>query len=389
MLKFNKQFSEIVKLAEQARFNTYQSINSELVNLYWQIGEYISKKVANAEWGMNVVDKLAAYFQENASDLKGFDRRGLYRMKQFYEAYQNLESIEKSELPERKQIVSPLVTQLKKSVKKSKASKQKESVSIDTLSSIKNSLLAQITWSNHLLILSKTTTDEEKIFYIFLSAKEKYSKRELERQIDSSYYERVMLSKAKVSPLVTQFKNEMQQLFRDTYIFEFLNLPEQFSENDLKKGLVNNIKSFLLELGKDYSYIGEEYKMKVGKKDYSIDLLFFHRELCCLVAFELKINDFKPEYLGKLNFYLEALDRDVKKKHENPSVGILLCKQKDDEVVEFAMSRNMSPALVSKYKTKLLNKQLLKKRLHDFLLQDPNNTVLKKIKKSNPKKHKS
>jgi predicted nuclease of restriction endonuclease-like (RecB) superfamily len=385
MLKFNKQFSEIVKLAEQARYNTYQSINSELVNLYWQIGEYISKKVANAEWGMNVVDKLAAYFQENASDLKGFDRRGLYRMKQFYEAYQNLESLEKSTPAEVKQILSPVVTKLKKS----KVSKQKERVSIDSLSSIKNSLLAQITWSNHLLILSKTTTDEEKVFYIFLSAKEKYSKRALERQIDSSYYERVMLSKAKVSPLVTQFKNEMQQLFRDTYIFEFLNLPEQFSENDLKKGLVNNIKSFLLELGKDYSYIGEEYKIKVGKKDYSIDLLFFHRELCCLVAFELKINDFKPEYLGKLNFYLEALDRDVKKKHENPSVGILLCKQKDDEVVEFAMSRNMSPALVSKYKTKLLNKQLLKKRLHDFLLQDPNNTVLKKNKKSNTKKHKS
>lgn len=385
MLKFNKQFSEIVKLAEQARYNTYQSINSELVNLYWQIGEYISKKVANAEWGMNVVDKLAAYFLENASDLKGFDRRGLYRMKQFYETYQNLESSEKSVLPEEKQIVSPVVTQLKKS----KVTNQKERITIDNLSSIKNSLLAQITWSNHLLILSKTTTDEEKVFYIFLSAKEKYSKRELERQIDSSYYERVMLSKAKVSPLVTQFKSEMQQLFRDTYIFEFLNLPEQFSENDLKKGLVNNIKSFLLELGKDYSYIGEEYKIKVGKKDYSIDLLFFHRELCCLVAFELKINDFKPEYLGKLNFYLEALDRDVKKKHENPSVGILLCKQKDDEVVEFAMSRNMSPALVSKYKTKLLNKQLLKKRLHDFLLQDPNNTALKKNKKSNTKKHKS
>lgn len=381
MLKFNKQFSEILKLAEQARYNAYQSVNSELVNLYWQIGEYISKKVAAAEWGMNVVDKLAIYFQENAPDLKGFDRRGLYRMKQFFETYQNLESLEKSTHTKEKQIVSPVVTQFKKSIKKLANSKQKNNISIHNLSSIKNSLLAQITWSNHLLILSKTTTDEEKVFYIFLSAKEKYSKRELARQIDSAYYERVMLSKTKVSPLVTQFKNEIYQVFKDTYVFEFLNLPEQYSENDLQKGLVNNIKSFLLELGKDFSFIGEEYKIKVGKKDFSIDLLFYHRELCCLVAFELKITDFQPEYLGKLNFYLEALDRDVKKKHENPSVGILLCKQKDDEVVEFAMSRNMSPALVSKYKTKLLNKQLLKKRLHEFLLQETHNSVLKNTKK--------
>lgn len=387
MLKFNKQFSEILKLAEQARYNAYQSVNSELVNLYWQIGEYISKKVAAAEWGMNVVDKLAIYFQENAPDLKGFDRRGLYRMKQFFETYQNLESLEKSTHTKEKQIVSPVVTQFKKSIKKLANSKQKNNISIHNLSSIKNSLLAQITWSNHLLILSKTTTDEEKVFYIFLSAKEKYSKRELARQIDSAYYERVMLSKTKVSPLVTQFKNEIYQVFKDTYVFDFLNLPDQYSENDLQKGLVNNIKSFLLELGKDFSFIGEEYKIKVGKKDFSIDLLFYHRELCCLVAFELKITDFLPEYLGKLNFYLEALDRDVKKKHENPSVDILLCKQKDDEVVEFAMSRNMSPALVSKYKTKLLNKQLLKKRLHEFLLQETNNSVLKNTKKYNPKKN--
>jgi RecB family endonuclease NucS len=180
-----------------------------------------------------------------------------------------------------------------------------------------------------------------------------------------------MLSKKKVSPVETQLRKDISQVFKDTYVFEFLNLPGVYSENDLQKGLVQNIKKLLLELGKDFTFIGEEYRLKVGGKDFSTDLLFFHRELRCLVAFELKIDDFQPEYLGKLNFYLEALDRDVKKKHENPSVGVLLCKQKDDEVVEYALSRSLSPTMISKYKTQLIDKKLLKKKLHElFQLED-------------------
>ncbi len=235
-------------------------------------------------------------------------------------------------------------------------------------------MLVQISWTNHRLILSKTTSREEQIFYLLLTIKEAYSSRELERQIDSGYYERVMLSKRKNSPALTRLRKDISLVFKDTYVFEFLNLPGTHSENDLKKGLVQNIKKLLLELGKDFSFISEEYKIKVGSKDFFIDLLFYHRELCCLVAFELKIDDFKPEYLGKINFYLEALDREVKKKHENPSVGVLLCKQKDDEVVEYALSRSLSPTMISKYKTKLINKTLLKKKLHElFQMEDARN----------------
>lgn len=228
MLKFTKQFSEILKLAEQARFNAYKSVNSELVNLYWQTREYISKKVEVAEWGMNVVDNLSDYPEKKAPDLKGFDRRGLYRMKQFYEAYQNLEYLGKSIHTQGNTIVSPLVTQLGKSTKKTKPVKQKKSITIDSLSSIKNTLLAQISRSNHLLILSKTTAEEEKVFYLFLSAKEKYSKRELERQIDSGYYERVMRSKAKVSPspaLGSKYKTTLlnKQLLKKR-LHEYLSL---------------------------------------------------------------------------------------------------------------------------------------------------------------------
>ena len=167
-----------------------------------------------------------------------------------------------------------------------------------------------------------------------------------------------------------ELKQDLAKIFKDTYILDFLNLPKNHSEKDLRSALVENFKHFVLEFGKDFAFVGEEYRISVGNNDYFIDLLFYHRELRCLVVFELKIDDFKPEYLGKLNFYLEALDRDVKKKHENPSVGIILCKSKDLEVVEYALSRTLSPALVSEYKTKLIPKRLLQNKLHELFIQE-------------------
>jgi hypothetical protein len=155
-------------------------------------------------------------------------------------------------------------------------------------------------------------------------------------------------------------------VFKDTYIFEFVNLPQPFSEKNLKKELIKQLKKFILELGSDFVFMGEEFRLQVGTKDFYVDLLFYHRELCCLVPFELKIEEFKPEFIGKLNFYLEALDRDVRKPHENPSIGVLLCKSKNDEIVEYAMSRNISPTLVADYETKFINKKLLQAKLHDL-----------------------
>jgi hypothetical protein len=171
-----------------------------------------------------------------------------------------------------------------------------------------------------------------------------------------------------VSAVLTQIPRDAVDVFKDTYVLDFLNLPESHSEIDLQKSIVSHLKEFVLEFGKDFAFIGQEYRLQVGRNDYFIDLLFFHRGLRCLVMIELKIDDFKPEYLGKLNFYLEALDRDVRKPEENPSVGIILCKSKDDEVVEYALSRNLSPALVSEYKTKLIPKKILKKKLHEYYL---------------------
>lgn len=227
-------------------------------------------------------------------------------------------------------------------------------------------LVRELSWTHNLMIIAKTKSDEEKEFYLRLSFREKYSKRELERQIDSGLFERVILSDQKLSPVVREIHPQLNNLFRDNYILDFLDLPVSHSESELRNGIVKNLKKFILELGKDFTFMGEEYRVQVGDTDFYIDLLFYHRGLQCMVAFDLKITDFKPEYLGKMEFYLEALDRDVKKEHEKPSVGIVLCKNKNNQVVEYAMSRSLSPALVSKYQTELIDKHVLENKLDEL-----------------------
>lgn len=316
------QFAYISQLIDEARSKAFAAINQQLVQLYWQIGEYVSRRVEAEEWGKQTVEALAAYLQNQHPGLKGFGRRSLFRMKQFYETYREEEKV--------------------------------------------SALLTQISWTHHINILSKTKTLEEKEFYIRLAIKERLSSRELIRHLNSAYFERVLLADQKLPPSLQELPQQVSGHLKDTYVFEFLNLPKVHSEQDLKKALLHHLKDFLLELGKDYSYLGEEYRLQVGLHDYAIDLLFYHRELQCLVCVELKIQEFKPEFLGKLNFYLEALDRDVKKEHENPSIGILLCKGKDEEVVEYAMSRNISPAMIADYSTKLIDKERLRKKLHEL-----------------------
>lgn len=288
--------------------------------MYWNVGEYLSEAGNGASYGDSFIDGLSDYIQESFPGIKGFNRRGLYRMEQFYETYSDYEK------------VSPLVT--------------------------------QISWTNNLLILSGTKSIEEKRFYLRLCIQENYSKRELERQLSSGYYERYMLSQGKALP--EGMKETISNPFLDSYVIEFLDLPHPYKENDFRKALILRMKDFILELGKDFTFIDEEYKVQVGGEDYSIDLLFFHRGLQCLVAFELKIGRFKPEYVSKMDFYLEALDRQSKKEHENPSVGLILCASKNDEVVEYAMSRSMSPMLVSEYKLKLPDKDVLRGKLQEL-----------------------
>jgi predicted nuclease of restriction endonuclease-like (RecB) superfamily len=311
----------LIQIIGQSRQNALKKVNEELINMYWKVGEYLSMEAEKASFGDAYIDSVAVEVQEAFPGIKGFNRRGLYRMKKFYETY-------------------------------------KDDAFVTTL-------LSQISWSNHLLIMSKAKTAEERHFYMMLCAKENYSARELSRQIDSGYYERYMLSKEKLLP--EPIKGLKENPFLDSYVIEFLNLPSNFKESDLRKGLIRNMKDFILEVGKDFTFIDEEYRVQVGGEDYKIDLLFFHRGLQCLVAFELKIGKFKPEYISKMDFYLEALDRQKKKENENPSVGIILCASKDDEVVEYAMSRTLSPMMVAEYQLQLPDKDVLQKKLQELI----------------------
>lgn len=229
-----------------------------------------------------------------------------------------------------------------------------------------STLLREISWSHNLAIFSRCKTIEEREFYLKLAKQENFSFRELDRQISASQFERTMIGNSKLSTALRENKQDLTNTFKDSYVFEFLGLPMLHSENDLQSGLVRQMKNFILELGKDFLFIGEEYKLQVGNSDFFIDLLFYHRGLQCLVAFELKADKFKPDHLGQLIFYLEALDRDVKKSNENPSIGVLLCKEKDTEVVEYALSRSLSPTMVSEYKTHLPDKKLLQQKVHEL-----------------------
>ncbi len=229
-----------------------------------------------------------------------------------------------------------------------------------------STLSREVAWSHNTLIMSQCKTNEEREFYLRMTIKERYSFRELERQIDSSLYERYATNQIKLSPVVREIAPKADNVFRDHYVMEFVGEQNAKPENTLRKTLILRMRDFILELGKDFVHIKDEFHLQVGNSDFRIDLLFYHRELQCLVAFELKTEKFKPEHLGQLNFYLEALDRDVKKPFENPSIGVLLCKSKDDEVVEYALSRSLSPTLVAEYELKLPDKALLQRKMQEL-----------------------
>lgn len=316
------RFNEVLALIQSAKQQAMQAVNTQLIELYWQVGAYISRKLEQAEWGDSVVSQLAEHLAQTQPGLRGFTRSNLFRMRQFYETYHAEEK------------VAPLVRQL--------------------------------SWSHNLIIFSQSKRPEEREFYVRLAVQEKWSKRELERQFKTALFERSVTQPAKISAVLRQAHPDALEIFRDAYMLEFLDLPGGHAETDLHKGLMARLKEFLSELGRDFCFVGSEFPLQVGRCDFALDLLFYHRGLNCLVAIELKVGRFKPEYLGKLNFYLEALDRKERKPHENPAIGVLLCASKDDEVVEYALNRSLSPALIAEYQVQLPDKQLLQAKLHEF-----------------------
>lgn len=315
-------FDVVLGLIDAARTRAVAAVNTELIDLYWRIGEHISRRIAADRWGEGTVEALAEFIRKRQPNLRGFSASNLWRMMQFFETYREQPKLA--------------------------------------------ALVRELAWSHNLAIMSRCKRDEEREFYLRLATQEHWSLRELQRQLAGALFERVVLSPTKLSPPLAELHPAAATVFKDSYLVEFLDLPGNHSEGDLEQGLIEHLKQFLIELGRDFCFVGSQYPIQVGGRDFALDLLFFNRALNCLVAFELKIDEFQPEHLGKLQFYLEALDRDVKKPHEQPSIGVLLCASKNHEVVEYALSRTMSPALVSEYQTRLPDKKLLQAKLHEF-----------------------
>ncbi|MDP0587879.1 MAG: PDDEXK nuclease domain-containing protein [Candidatus Endonucleobacter bathymodioli] len=315
------QFGEVLAQIQQAKQQAFQQVNKTLVQLYWNIGQYVSNNVEQAGWGKGVVGELADFIQQKEPNMNGFSARNIWRMKQFYEIYREFPKL--------------------------------------------STLWTVLPWSHNRRIMTLKTA-EEREFYLLLCSKKKYSFRELERLIKTGTFERTMLANKKRSPVVSELPKSTDGIFKDSYVFEFLDLPIPHKEKDLQQALFASLKDFILELGFGFTFIGQEYRLQVGNDDFVIDLLFFHRQLQCMVAIELKTDKFKPAYLGQLEFYLEALDQNVKLAHENPSIGILLCREKDDEVVKLALNRSLSPTVIADYETKLIPKELLRQKLNEF-----------------------
>ena len=320
----NHDFAELSQLIEERRGRVARLVNTELIDLYWELGKRIELRISAHGWGRATVTELAEYLSSHTQGLRGFSSSNLWRMRQFYETWKDA--------PEK------LAT-----------------------------LLRELSWSAHLDLLGRCKTHEERQFYLIHAVQEGLSVRQLRKAIETANYERVSLADQKLATVSRVLQPHVARQFKDSYVLDFLDLPEDHSEADLHQGLIRNLSKFLSELGRDFCFIGSEHPLQVGNQDFALDLLFYHRELNALVAIELKVGRFDPSHLGQLNFYLEALDRDVRKEHENPSIGILLCASKDDEVVEYALSRSLSPALVAEYQTKLPDKALLQAKLHEFL----------------------
>ena len=316
------EFVAILDVIHEGRARAFTAVNVALIETYAAIGGILSRKVREEKWGKGVIRELADWLVRYSPDLKGFSASNLWRMKQFHELWTGRRKL------------APLVREL--------------------------------SWSCHMVLMGQCKTEEEQDFYLAAAVQGCWSRRELESQIRRGAYERTALADRKTPQIVKERPLTISGVFKDSYTLDFLDLPERHFEADLQSSIVANLRKFLLELGNGFTYVGEKTRLQVGGRDFEIDLLFYHRDLRCLVAFELKTGAFEPEHLGQLSFYLEALDREHRRPHENPSIGVLLCRRKDDEVVEFALNRTLSPAVVAEYETKLVPRELLRRKLHEW-----------------------
>ena len=371
ILSYNPgDFAQVMQIIELHRSQAVQAVNHESLLTAWEVGAFVSDRIKNAQWGAKVVQQLAEYIHTQDSTLKGWSRRTIYKMVQFYETYTTSafsELVERLKLNEKfvptlsvqiedVEIVSPAVAQISASNK----------IVPPVVAQIPQ-LLFKTGWTNHQIILQQCNLPEQYVFYILYAEHEKLKKRELERAIKTDAYTRVLTDKKYQSQILQSTYPSAALLLKDTAVLDILGLPRKYKENKLRKSIVEHMKDFILEMGKDFLYIDQEHQLEVGGQTFRCDLLFYHRALQCLVAIELKTTKFDPRDLGQLEFYLEALDQTERRSNENPSIGILMCKGANPEVVRYALNRSMSPTMVAKYEEQLKVGSVLQRSLEEFV----------------------
>ncbi|MCK5373420.1 MAG: DUF1016 family protein [Candidatus Aenigmarchaeota archaeon] len=301
---YGSLLGEIKQRIRSAQYEALKSVNKELISLYWDIGKMITKRQEGKTWGKSIVEQLSKDLQTEFPGMKGFSERNIWRMREFYLIYQKL---------------PPMV--------------------------------AEIGWTHNILIIERCKDDFEREFYIRMTRKFGWSKNVLTIKIESRTYEKTMLNQTNFNEtLPKEIKNQAKLAVKNKYMFDFLELGDEHSERELERAAIAKIERFLLEMGGVFAFIGSQYRLEVNGDEYFIDLLLYHRMLKCLVAIELKIGKFKPEHVGKMQFYLALLDDKLKMDNENPSIGIILCKSKDKTIVEYALRESNRPIGIAEYR---------------------------------------
>lgn len=361
-----QEFTEVVNIIVQHRSKASRTINEQSLLCAWYVGGYVSKKLKREEWGSKVVSQLSEYIRSKRPDIKGFSKRNLYNMVMFYDEY----SSETFAATIRKYMTDKFVqsetAQIGLEQENAIIVQSGTAQFVQLQTGQMPNILTLTTLTNHIEILCRCKSVEERLFYILYAHKEQLLVRELQRCISNQTYSALLSDKTNLSKGLLETYPNSPMMFKDTYFVDFLNLPKKHSESKLKHGLIEHMKQFILELGKDFIFMDQEYRLNVGASSFKADLLFFHRGLQALVAVELKKTKFHPRDLGQLEFYLEALDRDVKRSNENPSIGIILCPDADKVVVEYAMSRSMSPTMIAEYKRILIPQEQMQQQLREF-----------------------
>lgn len=379
ILSQEQQFDEVINIILQHQSRALRAVNEETLLMAWNVGGYVSHKLKSEEWGSKVVTQLSEYIRTKQPKLKGYSRSSIYNMVLFYEEYSSERFLSTASQYLSKEFVQPKTAQ----INNPSLSQTNQGTTVFPMQIVQPrigqfpKLLTLTTLTNHIEILCRCKSSEERLFYILYAHKEHLVKRELQRSITNQTYTTLLGDKKNMSKGLLQTYPNAPVVFKDTLFVDFLGLPQKHSETKLKKGLIEHMKQFILELGKDFIFMDQEYNLNVGASTFKADLLFFHRGLQALVAVELKKTKFHPRDLGQLEFYLEALDRDVKRSNENPSIGILLCPDADKMVVEYAMSRSMSPTLITEYKRILIPQERMQEQLNEYcnlFLEEQNDT---------------